>query len=351
MYRSYLRFCLGLHSENDLLTLVKKELAGRRKTVLFTYSVGKASDDETLEDFPKRLACETNGVWSRIDYDDKSNPNYQNQRPYYELFAMGRSNAPIADFATWVDPYIFATGGVMGTTVSAPVYDQTSGTLLGVVGMDIPMTLLERTLDGDGTKTRVELAKVVEESQQAQCSNALKWTDCQLEVFRGSEANCPANCTTIAAAADDGSNATHGLPLCTGATADFPTALWAGVNPTLLEMNYTQRVCCKKEGDKAPSDTCGVSSTAAGAVSVVDCGQWNALALGLAMGLAALIIIPLVLCIWVKVWRRAEAHGPIPELPPPLLPPADPRLAVDADGAAAEEPVPVVAEPVEAAQH
>jgi hypothetical protein len=342
MYRSYLRFCLGLHSENDLLTLVKKELAGRRKTVLFTYSVGKASDDETLEDFPKRLACETNGVWSRIDYDDESNPNYQNQRPYYELFAMGRSNAPIADFATWVDPYIFATGGVMGTTVSAPVYDQTSGTLLGVVGMDIPMTLLERTLDGDGTKTRVELAKVVEESQQAQCSNALKWTDCQLEVFRGSEANCPANCTTIAAAADDGSNATHGLPLCTGATADFPTALWAGVNPTLLEMNYTQRVCCKKEGDTAPSDTCGVSST----VVVSDSDQWNDLALGLTVGLAfaALINVLLVVWIYVKVWRRTD-------LTPPLPPPGDSRLAVDADGAAADPPVSAVAEPVDAAQH
>jgi hypothetical protein len=250
-----------------VLALVKEQLAGRSKTILFTYSIGKASDDETLEDFPKRLACETKGVWSRIDdayYDDESNPNHQKQRPYYELFALGRGNAPSANFSTWVDPYVFVTGGVEGTTVSAPVYDLTRGpplTLLGVVGMDIPMAILERTLDGDVIKTRVELQKVVGKSQQAQCPIALNWTICQLELFQGSGANCPAHCKTIAAAADDGSNTFHGLQRCTGATADLPTALWAGVNLTLRDTDYEQRVCCKQEGDMAPSETCGVPST------------------------------------------------------------------------------------------
>jgi hypothetical protein len=328
-----------------VLTLVIKQLAGRRKTVLFTYSVGKASDDETLEDFPKRLACETNGVWSRIDDDDKSNPNSQSQRPYYELFALGRSNAPIANFTTWVDPYFFSTGRVEGTTVSAPVYDQTSGTLLGVVGMDIFMALLEQTLDGNKDRTELALQDEVRRSQQAQCPEALEWTDCQLELFRGSEANCPANCNTTAAAADDGSNATHGLPLCTGATADFPTALWAGVNQTLHDMSYAQRVCCKKEGDTAPSDTCGVPSTAAAAVAVADSGQWNALALGLTVGLAVAALIVFLL-VWDKVKRRTDLPSTIEPLPRPLPPPA-----VDADGAAADPPVSAVAEPVEAAQY
>jgi hypothetical protein len=341
-----------------VLTLVKKQFAGRSKTVLFTYSIGKASDDETLEDFPKRLACETNGVWSRIDDDDKSNSTCQSQRPYFELFALGRGNPPRPDFVTWVDPYIFSTGRVEGTTVSAPVYDQTSGTLLGVVGMDIFMALLEQTLDGNKDRTQSKLQDEIRKSQQAQCSNPLDWTECQLELFRGSGANCPANCTTIAAAADDCNITTHGLPLCTGATADFPTTLWAGVKPTLRDMTYEQRVCCKKEGDTAPSDTCGVPSTAAAAVAVAvaDGGQWNALALGLTVGLAvaAWIICVLVAWIWVKVWRRKDSSIPEPlGGVTPLSFHEDTRVAVDADGAAAaEEPVSAVAEPVEAAhQH
>lgn len=36
----------------------------------------------------------------------------------------------------WVEPYPFHTFGVMGTTVSAPVYDTITGQLIGVVGID-----------------------------------------------------------------------------------------------------------------------------------------------------------------------------------------------------------------------
>jgi hypothetical protein len=38
---------------------------------------------------------------------------------YYKLFALGNQNA-----VTWVDPYKFVFRGVMGTTVSVPVYDR-----------------------------------------------------------------------------------------------------------------------------------------------------------------------------------------------------------------------------------
>merc|ERR1719197_178008 len=43
---------------------------------------------------------------------------------YYQLLARGLGDQVNEGFTAWVEPYSFATGGVMGTTVGAPVYDR-----------------------------------------------------------------------------------------------------------------------------------------------------------------------------------------------------------------------------------
>ncbi len=42
----------------------------------------------------------------------------------YKLFAVGLGEGRNRDVVTWVEPYEFFTRGVMGTTVSVPVYDK-----------------------------------------------------------------------------------------------------------------------------------------------------------------------------------------------------------------------------------
>ena len=59
-------------------------------------------------------------LWAGIpDGDDLS--SYMTG--YYKLLAMGLVTAN-EGFTAWVEPYAFSTGGGMGTTVSAPVYDR-----------------------------------------------------------------------------------------------------------------------------------------------------------------------------------------------------------------------------------
>lgn len=106
---------------NRVVTLVNERTARlaaiRRKVTIFTYSLGEDSDRDVV----KRIACETGGVWTPVDdYGDL----VAEMSSYYKLFALGLGEGENKDFVAWVEPYKFYTMGVMGTTVSVPVYDR-----------------------------------------------------------------------------------------------------------------------------------------------------------------------------------------------------------------------------------
>jgi hypothetical protein len=277
-------------------------------TKLFVYSVGikaAAEDDDDDNLFAKRLACATDGVWSRFDGNSNSSNNTMDLTTtayYYDLFTLGRSNAPSENFTTWVEPYEFSTGRVLGTTVSAPVYDRSRNPplLLGVVGMDVTMNVLDRTL---GEPSAQQLRDEVRRSQANWCPT-LKWDQCQLENFRGSGANCTANCTIDADMNSDAA-VRNNDQLCPPTTDDFPTVLWAPTDPSFGSKDYRQRVCCKDTGDTAPADTCDNAAVDDDDVDVdVDVNSFRSSNLfwGLIVGLvlAGLVIVMLVAGI---VWK------------------------------------------------
>ncbi len=83
-----------------------------RDVTIFTYSLGGDADHNVT----KTLACSTGGIWTPVE--DCGNL-VGTMSSYYKLFALGNQNA-----VTWVDTYKFIFRGVMGTTVSVPVYDR-----------------------------------------------------------------------------------------------------------------------------------------------------------------------------------------------------------------------------------
>ena len=91
-----------------------------KEVLLFTYSV---SEEGNVHTFPSELACSVErGVWSKIV---RSSDIIDSLSSYYRLFALGLGSEANSDFAAWVEPYLFATGNALGTTVSVPVYDRT----------------------------------------------------------------------------------------------------------------------------------------------------------------------------------------------------------------------------------
>jgi len=97
----------------DLVNERTKQLSDRfRDVTIFTYSLGGEADHKVT----KTIACSTGGIWTPVE--DCGNL-VGTMSSYYKLFALGNQNA-----VAWVDTYKFNFRGVMGTTVSVPVYDR-----------------------------------------------------------------------------------------------------------------------------------------------------------------------------------------------------------------------------------
>mmetsp|Transcript_46779 Transcript_46779/g.111336 ORF Transcript_46779/g.111336 Transcript_46779/m.111336 type:complete len:540 (-) Transcript_46779:259-1878(-) len=87
------------------------------QAIIFSYSLGDQADDL----MPKRMACENRGVWAAVPHAENL---ADSMGAYHKLFASGLGGAENAAFTAWVEPYMFASRGWTGTSVSAPVYDR-----------------------------------------------------------------------------------------------------------------------------------------------------------------------------------------------------------------------------------
>ena len=212
--------------ETDVINLVTARLddiaaASGNPVLLFTYSV---SEDNGVHTFPKQLACSTDyGVWSKIV---DASEIMDSLTSYYTLFALGLGQGNNEDFVAWVEPYSFATGGVLGTTVSAPVYDRSKQPALfvGVVGFDFTLASIDKALGVD-SGSQEALDRVVLAST-ANCPS-LNLTLCELESFRrqglaGDEALCTSTCME----SDFVEIEAEKCPF----VADYPQDLWNNTN-------------------------------------------------------------------------------------------------------------------------
>jgi len=238
-------------TEQDVIELVTNRLnatmqSSGKPILFFTYSIGTAN--ENVHKFPKELACSTElGVWSKIDDESKL---FESLTSYYRLFALGLGNKGAV---AWVEPYNFATGGVVGTTVSAPVYDRNHDPplFLGVVGMNFPLTAINKALGSESGNQQAAIDRIVKAST-ANCPS-LNLTLCELESFRRlSSAGDEAICDLSACNASDFVQVE--ATKCPS-VSDYPQYLW--INSNFAGKSYLDRVCCTV-GETIPSDSCPV---------------------------------------------------------------------------------------------
>ena len=247
----------GIH-EQDVLNLVNERMnqtasAGLKDLVLMlTYSV---SEEDEVATFPSQLACSTaHGVWTKI-----SDPAeiVDSLSTYYLLFSLGLGADANTDFTAWVEPYKFATGGELGTTVSVPIYDRSKQPplFLGVIGIDFSLAAFDLALGLEaGTGSQESINGIVRVST-AKCPT-LALGVCELESFRrrgsaGDDALCSRDSCSQA-------DLFQTEEVACSAVDDYPRDLW--VNTENTGVLYEDRVCCSV-GESGPSDSCSSSSS------------------------------------------------------------------------------------------
>lgn len=302
-------------TEDDVIALVQERIARsqqdlQQKILIFTYSV---SERGNVGNFPSRLACAVDfGVWSKVTNDDEI---IESLSSYYLLFALGLGEGQNDDFVAWVEPYIYSTGGILGTTISVPVYDRTKSPalFLGVVGIDFPLEALNIAL-GNSRDDNAESIRRVSVASTARCPD-LELGLCELESFRrqGADGDDSALCTNNCTEADFvvvEEQKCDGVP-------DYPRDFW--VNTDYVGMSYSDRVCCLV-GETGPSDQCLIEGDKYGFSTGAIVGM-------VALALAALGVLAIRCCKTRSAAPEASRGKPPAEqvraveaIPPPLNP-------------------------------
>eukprot|EP00521_Asterionellopsis_glacialis_P006386 CAMPEP_0195285320 /NCGR_PEP_ID=MMETSP0707-20130614/3194_1 /TAXON_ID=33640 /ORGANISM="Asterionellopsis glacialis, Strain CCMP134" /LENGTH=649 /DNA_ID=CAMNT_0040344793 /DNA_START=91 /DNA_END=2040 /DNA_ORIENTATION=+ len=248
---------------------------------LFTYSIGSAETDE----IPYELSCSVNtGVWSKIEDELQI---LDSLTSYYTLFSLGLGTDKNQNFTAWVEPYLYADGVSVGTTVSAPVYDtsKTPHLFLGVVGLDLRLAAIDIALGVDKGSTDT-LDRVIRRST-AKCPT-LDNTLCELESFRRrGSAGAAAMCTNSCSDEDFVDIEPEKCP----AIDDYPTDLWDNFDEEGL--SYEDTACCIV-GTTSASEVCPVIETK---MPVKDTSSSSKTGLWIGIGVGAMVIAAGVICI------------------------------------------------------
>ena len=249
--------------------------SGNPGATIFAYSLGSGADAA----LPKAIACANDGVWAEIaDGGDLVG----SMSSYYQLFARGLGDAENAGFTAWVEPYTFATGDIMGTTVGAPVYDRTLTPphFIGIAAVDMTIPFLE---EQSGSAYAEVLESLVRRST-AVCPT-LHLGTCVLQALRLSTGGLDSVCDAASmGVGDDCMTADNSVRASGGEVYDPPTCMnkatrspWA--NTDLLGKEYEERACCTPgvETGCAPPDVgmiAGIAVGGAAFVVIVACCLW-----------------------------------------------------------------------------
>ena len=155
-----------------------------------------------------------------------------------------------------MEPYVYASSNILGTTVSVPVYDRSKEphVFLGVVAVDISLAALDAALgiSPDDSQGSVESIQRVALVSTARCP-VLELDTCELESFRRHGATGDeALCTDICSLEDFVQVDEESCPF----VDDYPTNLWA--NTDMAGLDFEDRTCCVI-GDRTTSKECPMS--------------------------------------------------------------------------------------------
>ena len=220
-------------NEASLIESINKQVIFYKKhnmkpPVFFTYSISTESQ------LPKAIACKTNGFWRVIDVDNK----WETLSPYFKYFSMGLSDSQNQEFVAWVEPYYFASGQGLGTSVSAPVYDKSVDppVLEGVVAILITKAALQKASGVQNDDIFFSVIQELVNQSVAKYSN-IQLDDCQMESLRyhvDYNATCSNLCTN---------NITNfGVKECTNVS--YPEFTLNNSNLSDKTYTYEKRACC-----------------------------------------------------------------------------------------------------------
>ena len=300
----------GDGGSTGLYDMINQRNAAHDATV-FTYSLGSGANDVV----PKQIACETGGLWAEVpDGDDLS--SYMTG--YYKLLAMGLGDGANEGFTAWVEPYAFSTGGGMGTTVSAPVYDRSASPpmFIGVAGIDYTVDFMQEVA---GSSYATVLNALVTQST-ARCPD-FTISECELQALRklsgGTEAMCSGECTTL----------TEIEPTACLGSSDYPSNFWANLDDQ--GMSYTDRVCCDKGTGAECFDT-GATPGDAGARGKSGDNKEGGLSSGgaIAIGVCVPILI-IAFALGIGFWQKSKSAAPQNQTPVASAPPLPPMAVAE----------------------
>jgi len=275
----------------------------------------------------KNIACATGGMWSLIEDGGDLASSMAN---YYKLFSLGLANNENENFVAWVEPYYFVTGNVLGTTVSAPVYDRsvTPHVLVGAVGIDFSMSSINAALGGEADARNI-LGKLVEQST-AICPQ-LNLTECVIQSLRleggGNEALCPNECMNFVGI----------KPQVCRTHSDLPAYFWDNI----LNKNkpFEERTCCAIGETRQNGIVYPLSKTDQSHQCIVAAlegytpetpTKTRGITAGIVLGIgAAFFTIFGILCSFRKYFRCCLLKEDTKILPPPVRPPPDNQSAME----------------------
>jgi len=251
------KFTGDTFSEDDIINLVTTRLndtsykiRGNSSIPFFIHSIGGGNSE--TDSFYQKLACQQiAGFWSKIENE---NIIISRLSAYRQLFAYGSFEGP--QNVSWSDAYTFAFGGVNGSTVFTPVFDNSTSPprLLGVAGMNLSVKAMEVVLNSPGYKgpNWIEILQRRIEKKEPTCQK-LTFNRSQFETFRSfvsTDSICTTNFTPKAASdcpAED-----YGFNLFTSNTTNDPAYC---CNPSKTEVSTS----C--DTPPPPSDTSNANKT------------------------------------------------------------------------------------------
>ena len=239
------KFTGDTFSDQNIIDLVTTRLndtsykiGGNSSIPFFIYSIG--GDDSDTDLFYQKLACQQiAGFWSKIENE---NMIISRLSAYRQLFAYGSFEGP--QNVSWSDAYTFAFGGVNGSTVFTPVFDNSTSPprLLGVAGMNLSVKAMKIVLKDEADEGRNSWNDILSTRQkfaQPSCKN-LMFNRSQFETFRSfvsTDSICTTNFTPKAAS--DCPVEDYGFNLFTSNTTnDVSASLGGCVLTTLVSHQY-----------------------------------------------------------------------------------------------------------------
>ena len=197
------KFTGDTFSEDDIINLVTTRLndtsykiGGNSSIPFFIYSIG--GDDSETDEFYKKLACQQiAGFWSKIKNENMITFSLSAYRQLFASYSFSDANGQ-SDVG-WSDAYTLSFGGVLGSSVFTPVFDNSTSPprLLGVAGMSLSVKAMKIVLKDEADEGRNswnDILSIRQKYAQLKCKN-LMFNRSQFETFRSFVSN-DTICTT-----------------------------------------------------------------------------------------------------------------------------------------------------------